>query len=421
LAAVTSVGRATGLEPLGLAVDSHAEEALFQRNSSRVFGFCLSRLRRREDAEDALQTTFLYAFRSLRRGVVPLVESAWLLGIARNVCLERWEAAGKRSRVESSCDPGELARAAPALADRPDELIGLEEALSRLPAQQRRAVVLRDWRGLSYDEVAAELGVSRAAVETMIFRGRRTLAEDLREGGRATGRRRLGSVANLGSLLAAIKALFGGGAAATKLAAALAVVAVSGAGIAVGESTLRGGGSGTPVPTRPQGAPTPTVEQPAPSISRPTSSSARPASARPAAAAPRPGVTRNGPAARQDSPSLAPGATGRTDAAPAPQPEAAPTALAPTRAPAPTPSAVPPAVKAPVQNVPLPPALEKPTAAASGVVESTPGAPVVGAVEEAAAPVVDPVVATVEDAAAPVVTTAEDAVEALPPVPPLLP
>ncbi len=228
------MGRASGLEPLGLRLGSGTEDALYRRNAGRVFGFCLSRLGRRDDAEDAVQTTFLQAVQSLRRGVVPLTESAWLIGIAKNVCLQRFEAAAKLRKLEATCDPHDLERESAALAEPPEELIGLDDALARLPEQQRQAILLRDWRGLSYAEVAEQLGVSQAAVETLIFRGRGTLAELLREEPQQT-RRRLAALGNLGSLFTAIKTAFGGAAAATKLAAAVGItaVAVGGAGVAI--------------------------------------------------------------------------------------------------------------------------------------------------------------------------------------------
>jgi Sigma-70, region 4 len=60
-----------------------------------------------------------------------------------------------------------------------DELVGLSEALRDLPTRQRRALVLRDWHGLSYNEIAAELAVSVASVETLLFRGRKKIAAAL--------------------------------------------------------------------------------------------------------------------------------------------------------------------------------------------------------------------------------------------------
>jgi RNA polymerase sigma-70 factor (ECF subfamily) len=212
---------------------------LYERHSQRVFGYCLSKLGGREDAEDATQLTFLHAVRGLRRGVVPIAESAWLLSIARNVCLARWASASRRSRVESVCDPAELERLTFAPDQRRDELIGLERALELLPEQQRRAVLLRDWRGLSYEEVSAQLGVSHAAVETLIFRGRAALADRLSEQA-GESRRRLRSLAGLGSFVNSVKGAVTGAAAGAKLAAGVtAVVAVSGGGLALGTTALR--------------------------------------------------------------------------------------------------------------------------------------------------------------------------------------
>ena len=62
---------------------------LYERHAAQVFRFCLHRLGSRAEAEDAVQRTFLNAYRSIERGIVPEQESAWLFKIAHNVCLSR--------------------------------------------------------------------------------------------------------------------------------------------------------------------------------------------------------------------------------------------------------------------------------------------------------------------------------------------
>lgn len=220
MSAVTSAGHA----PVGStahAVGADAARLLFERHSRRIFTYCVRRLRSREEAEDAVQATFLNALRALRRGVVPQFEAAWLLRIAENVCLERSQAASRRSRVETSRDLNALQDAV-AAPERPEgELADVAEALARMPENQRRAILLREWQGLSYREIADALGLSKAAVETLIFRARRTLARELEVPAAAHARRRL---LDLGSLVGALKALLPGGAG---LKAATAAVAVT--------------------------------------------------------------------------------------------------------------------------------------------------------------------------------------------------
>lgn len=369
MAAITSAGRATGLEPIEPSAGSQAA-ALYERHSSRVFGYCLSRLGRREDAEDAVQTTFLHAVRGLGRGVVPATEVAWLLGIARNVCLARWESVGRRSRLESPCDPVELDRGRAAPQGRPEELIGLEEALSQLPDQQRRAVLLRDWRGLSYEEIAAELDVSLACVETLIFRGRRTLSELLREEPQAT-RRRLRSLGDLGSLLSAIKTAFSGAAAATKIAtAAVAAVALSGAAaVVVGAAH---DGRTVPVPARdtksaPAGSPAPVVSRPSAEPRAASRSDLAQPTAKPPAAGQLPATRSSAPSVGSE-PTTAPTAPAAgTPAAGAPAEDAA---AAPTPSSSEPHAATQPSVLQPAPVVAVPPA-EELLPAVTGVVETT--------------------------------------------------
>jgi RNA polymerase sigma-70 factor (ECF subfamily) len=181
---------------------------LYERYYDRVFGYCLYQLGSREEAEDVAQTTFMRAYRGLRRGVVPRAEARWLFTIAQNACRARHRSRGRKRAREVLSDPVVLADVSPAHVAETDELVGLEDALARMPDLQRRAILLREWRGLSYKEIAAELELSDAAVETLIFRARRTLAE-LLAGKPAPKRAR--KFAFFPGAIAAFKALVGPG------------------------------------------------------------------------------------------------------------------------------------------------------------------------------------------------------------------
>jgi RNA polymerase sigma factor (sigma-70 family) len=224
LAAVPSIGRAVGVEPRVAAREADVTHALYERHARQIYNYCLHQLSSREEAEDAVQTTFMNAFRGLKRGVVPEAEQAWLFKIAENVCLSRRRSSWRRGRVESPNDFEVLQEIVPSRGSRSDELIGLEDALEAMPENQRRAILLREWQGLSYREIADELEISQAAVETLIFRARRTLAQGL-EDSSSTKRRVLSRSANglsASSLLAALKSAFTGGAAVKAVAVAVA-------------------------------------------------------------------------------------------------------------------------------------------------------------------------------------------------------
>jgi RNA polymerase sigma-70 factor (ECF subfamily) len=219
-------------DPTRARAEADAAGLLYARHYDRVYGYCLYKLGSREEAEDAAQTAFLHAVRALRRGVVPATEANWLLTIAKNVCLERYRTRGRRRRLEVLSEPQALASVAATAAEAGDSRLRLEEALTRIPEQQRRAILLREWRGLSYREVAEELGISVAAVETLIFRARRSLAEIL-DDERPRSRRGLIGVFDLGGLSAAVKSLLGG-ASVAKLAAGL--TALTAAALVAGPS-----------------------------------------------------------------------------------------------------------------------------------------------------------------------------------------
>jgi hypothetical protein len=99
-----------------------------------------------------------------------------------------------------------------------------------MPETQRRAILLREWQGLTYKEISTELGLTQGAVETLIFRARRALAQGLEQDA-DSWKRRLRRGADVGGVFACVKALLGGGgAAAVKITAtALAVASVAAA------------------------------------------------------------------------------------------------------------------------------------------------------------------------------------------------
>jgi RNA polymerase sigma factor (sigma-70 family) len=156
--------------------------ALYERHYAAVFRHCLKQLRRREDADDAVQTTFVYALLSLRRGVVPQTELAWLYTIASNVCSSNRRAATRRGPLAVAQDVDALHDVIPSPERNvPVNAADFRSALGSMPATQRNALLLREWQGLSYNEIADKLGLTQAATETLLFRARRTLAQKLQD------------------------------------------------------------------------------------------------------------------------------------------------------------------------------------------------------------------------------------------------
>lgn len=403
MAAVPAIGRAREVEQ-SFAHEAQLTERLYERHHRRVLGFCLYQLRDREEAADAVQTTYLYALGALRRGVVPAFEAPWLMAIARNVCRSRWDAGKRRREVEFAQDPHRLEEFAPG-REASDGLLGLDDALAGLPGPQRRAVLLRDWQGLSYQEVATELDVSVSAAETLIFRGREALARSLN--GEGTERkRRFG----LGSLLSTFKPGLFGGSVAAKVAVGTALV-----GLGVTGGTMISGAPGHP------STPTPVTKSggsPGSELARITP---KPTRAGPAAA----GTPRR--AARQAS-RAAPVSPVRGGGSTAPAAEQSPAISAIVVPPAgPTPNSRQPSVPQAATAAPAPgsPPVTKTTADQPVKTVSTAVAPVVAKTADTVQSVVTTVTGTATPAVAAVVTTAEPVVDAvtsvagvtLPPVP----
>jgi RNA polymerase sigma factor (sigma-70 family) len=229
------IGRQVALRLKVMSAAPDRAEELFNEHSRRIYAYCLRQLGSPEEAEDAVQATYLNACRSLLSGFEPEVAQAWLFKVAHNVCLTRQRSTWRRRRIESPGDIQEIEELLPSPHDHGDELFGIDDALAALPEQQRRAILLREWQGLSYREVAAEMGITQGAVETLIFRARRGLAAALEAPQAAEPKRtRFAHAFDGGALLASLKASLSGSLSGS-VAAGLAVAA-SATAIATGPS-----------------------------------------------------------------------------------------------------------------------------------------------------------------------------------------
>ena len=226
MVAVPSKGRA---DLQAHAPEADATRALYEQYGRQIYAFCFSRLRSREEAEDAVQSTFLNAFRALQRDVAPSHEAAWLYKIAENVCLTRARSSVRPRRVETPGDLEAISEVVPAHEPDTEELVNLPQALESMPEQQRRALLLREWQGLSYREIAEEMELSQSAVETLLFRARRTLASGLAEEQRPRGRlARLRAGGDAGAVAALLKTLLFSGGGKVVIAGAVAASSVVG-------------------------------------------------------------------------------------------------------------------------------------------------------------------------------------------------
>jgi RNA polymerase sigma-70 factor (ECF subfamily) len=153
-----------------------AFERLYRRHVGDVYRYTLVLLRNPEDAEDVTQTTFLNAYRAFGRGERPRNARAWLIAIAHNVCRQRFRTASRRP-LEVDLDDDAAARAVP--DETAPTAAEIRRALDQLAFNQRAALVMRELEGRSYAEIAEVLSLSVGAVETLVFRARRALREQL--------------------------------------------------------------------------------------------------------------------------------------------------------------------------------------------------------------------------------------------------
>ena len=170
-----------------------AFEAVVERHKQRVFGVLYRVFGRRQDLEDLAQEVFLRVYRARRRYRPSAKFSTWLYTITTRVAFNAMRTRARRPTVpmadaapgrdvDTSGDAGMAVSAEPA----PDHALQHKElvetvrqAIDRLPRQQRVALVLNKFEGLSYQDIAETLGMTVAAVRSLLARARANLRDSL--------------------------------------------------------------------------------------------------------------------------------------------------------------------------------------------------------------------------------------------------
>jgi RNA polymerase sigma factor (sigma-70 family) len=153
-----------------------AFERLYRSHVQDVYRYALMVLRNRDDAEDVAQTTFLKAYRAYQRGDRPRHPRKWLITIAHNTCGTRIRDA--RRRPQEVALEEQLIEPVPTGGGDVD-VQELVHAVGALSFNQRAALVMRELEGRTYAEISEVLELSTSAVETLLFRARRALREQL--------------------------------------------------------------------------------------------------------------------------------------------------------------------------------------------------------------------------------------------------
>lgn len=144
--------------------------ALYDRCLPEVYGYLLARCGNPAVAEDLTSETFIAAVAGLRRGTIPQLTAAWLIGVARHKLVDHWRRVAADTRRLRAVESG-VAEYVDDWDERLDTAV-TQQVLAELATQHRIALVLRYLDGLPVPEVARLIGRTVHATEALLVRAR---------------------------------------------------------------------------------------------------------------------------------------------------------------------------------------------------------------------------------------------------------
>jgi RNA polymerase sigma-70 factor (ECF subfamily) len=168
--------------PIASMVESPSEiTEVFREYHTRLFHYALQLVGDREDAMDITQETFLRLHRHWARRDESRPIAAWLYSIARNLAIDQLRKRNVRNETEE--DPNledTLARDPEDLASNSELRKRLWTAIRALPDPLREVLLLRDWHGMRYAEIAEVTGATPTTVTSRLYEARQRLRKELR-------------------------------------------------------------------------------------------------------------------------------------------------------------------------------------------------------------------------------------------------
>ena len=162
------------------AGDQDSFNQLVARWERPIYALAYRTLGREEEARDVVQEAFLRAYRGLKGFKGEAKFSSWLYRITLNLCRD-WIRRERRApivQVPEGVDPVDLADAQVSPSESVEDLVGRREmsqavakAMAELPEEQRVAIMLKEYHGLTFQEIADQLDCPLSTVKTRLYQG----------------------------------------------------------------------------------------------------------------------------------------------------------------------------------------------------------------------------------------------------------
>lgn len=164
------------------AGDLSPASEIYDRYSGRIYNFALRFLKNSEAAEDATQEVFVKMIRHASQFQGDAKLSTWLFSITANWCRDFLRKADNKSKESDDVLvnlPAPIEQSPDRNLEQRENEVRIQRALKALTPEQREAILLSRYQGLSYAEIAQISGCSEGAVKTRVFRAMETLKKAL--------------------------------------------------------------------------------------------------------------------------------------------------------------------------------------------------------------------------------------------------